>query len=310
MSTVQLVLATGITLMAPILWAALGELITEQSGTLNVGIEGVMILAAFTTALVFQRSGSPALAVLAALGSGLVCAVLLGALYIRRGTDQIVTGIVFSSAAVGVAAVLSEKTLGSGSVEVSSLPTLSVPLLSKLPWIGPILFEQNALVFAALVAVPCVWYLMHRTWFGLHARAAGERPIVPETAGLSVRGIRYVGLGLGCALTAVGGATLVLSVAGTFQPGVTNGRGYIALAVVVLARWSPYRAVLGALIFGLAQALQFQADSVAVLKDVPTSILLMVPYVVAVLVVLFTHGSRYPGAAGAPYRPRAEQVGF
>jgi general nucleoside transport system permease protein len=308
MTTAQLVLATGIALLAPILWAALGELITEVSGVINVGIEGVMIVGAFATVLAFQRTGSSVAAIVAAAATGLACAVVLGALYVGRAADQIVTGIVFSSAAVAIAAVLAEKTLASDAVKVSSLPAVEVPVLSTLPWLGPVLFRQNVLIYGALLAVPCVAYLMHHTWFGLHARAAGERPLAIETAGVSVRGVRFTALIMGCLLVAIGGATLVLSTATTFQPGVTGGRGYIALAVVVLARWHPGRAVLAALIFGLAQALQFQADRVPLVENVPTTLVLMTPYAVAVVVVLLARGSRYPAAVGAPYRPRTEQA--
>jgi simple sugar transport system permease protein len=303
MSSAQTVLASGIALMAPVLWASLGELITEQAGLLNLGIEGVMIMAAFGCALAYQETGSPLAALAVAIVCGLLAAALLGVLYIRLNADQIVTGIVFGGAMTGLAAVLTERYLLDS--HVSSIGTVSIPALSGLPWIGSVLFEQNALVYAAVLAIPCVYYLLHKTWFGLHARAAGERPLVDETAGISVRGIRAVALTLGCVLIAVGGATLVLSTSGTYTVGMTGGRGYIALAVVVLARWNPFAAALGALLFGLAQALQFDIGSIPLVSHLPQDIVLMIPYIVAATVVLFTRGSRYPEAVGTPYRPQA-----
>ena len=303
MSTTQLVLASGITLMAPVLWASLGELVSEQAGVMNIGIEGVMILAAFVAALVYQRTGSAVEAVVLSLLAGLGCGVILAVLFVWLRTDQIVTGIVFVGLATGLAAVLSEQYLD--NARVASIGAWSVPLLSDLPWIGTVLFDHNILVFAAIVAIPVIAYLLHGTWFGLHARAAGERPLVDETAGLSVRGIRTVAVLIGCVMAAMGGVTLVLSTAGTFTPGITAGRGYLALAVVVLARWNPVGAGLAAFLFGVAQALQFQVAGIPLLSGLPQDIVLMIPYVVAATVVLVTSGSRYPEAVGVPYRPQA-----
>jgi len=300
MTVLELVIATGVALMAPILWAALGELITELSGTLNIGIEGVMIFAAFTTALVYQQTGNAGLAVTAAVASGVATGAALSVLYIRIGTDQIVTGIVFTAIALGIATVLAESLLG--GARTASLPAVRIPLLSNIPVVGSVLFAHNLLVYSAILAVPCVAYLVRRTWFGLHLRAAGQYPLVVETAGLNVRALRSVALVLGCVMVAMGGATLILSTASTFQPGSTGGRGFIALAVVVLARWNPFAAILGALVFGLAQAFQFQAGQLPLVSSIPYDFVLMTPYLAAVAVVVVVQGSRYPAAVGVPYR--------
>lgn len=300
MSATELVLAGGVALMAPILWAALGELITEKAGMLNIGIEGVMILGAFTTAAAYQGTGSATVAVLTGLGSGVTAGILLGILYIRIGTDQIVTGIVVTAMALGATTVLAERLLG--DARASSIPPVDIPGLSAIPVLGPILFRHNLLVYGAILAVPCVAYLIRRTWFGLHVRAAGERPLVVATAGLSVRKLRFTALVIGCALVAVGGATLILSTAGTFQPGSTGGRGYIALAVVVVARWNPFLAMGGAFLFGVAGAFQFQAERLPLVSAIPYDFLLMAPYLVAVAAVFLIRGSRYPASIGVPYR--------
>ncbi len=304
MSVSQLVFATGIGLMVPLLWAALGETITELSGTINVGVEGVMVLAAFATGYVYQHDGGAVAALLAAIAVGIACGAFLSFLYVRRRADQIVSGILFTAAASALALVLAQQ--DTTPTTIKSIPRLSVPLLSDIPWIGDVAFNQNALAYAALAAVPCTHYLMQHTWFGLHARAAGERPLVDEVAGVSVRGIRYFALTLGCTLVAVGGGTLVLSTAGTFESGIVNGRGFIALAVVVLARWTPHKAILGALLFGLSQALQFQARGIWGLSALPSDVLLMIPFVLAIFALVAGRHSRYPTAVGEPYRPRAE----
>lgn len=304
MSTSQAVVATGIALLAPILWAALGELVCEQGGTLNVGIEGVMILGALSAVAIFQQSGDAVLSVAMAVGVGAVCAVILSVLYVRLGTDQIVTGIIFSAMALGIAAVLTDE-IAAGA-QSASLPKLSIPLLSDLPWVGPVLFRQNAMVFGAFLAVPAIWYLVRRSWYGLHLRAVGQKPVVVETAGLRVRRIRYWSLLIACVFAAVGGATLVLSTASTFQPGVIDGRGFIALAVVVLARWNPFGAVLAALLFGVAQAFQFQAQHLPLISEIPYEFILMAPYLVAIAAVAIMPALRYPAAVGIPYQPVGE----
>jgi general nucleoside transport system permease protein len=179
---------------------------------------------------------------------------------------------------------------------------VSVPLLRDLPWIGDVLFRQSLIVYVVIALVPVVFYLTRRTWFGLYARAASEYPRAAESAGLSVPWLRSTAVVIGCMLTAVGGAQLFAS-AGGFVSGYTSGRGFIALAIVVLARWNPF-AVLGAsLLFGVTQALQFEARNIGLLADVPTSILVALPYVVTIVAVVLARGSRYPAGVGIPFRP-------
>ncbi|HZQ03587.1 MAG TPA: ABC transporter permease [Gaiellaceae bacterium] len=306
MSATQTTFALGISLMAPILWAALGELIVEQSGVLNIGIEGVMLIGAFVSAIGYHFVGSLYVGLLAAIGSGLACGLVLSILYVRLGTDQIVTGILFNVFALGFTTTLYTKYLGGGVS--NAFGNLHIPGLSSIPWLGPILFDQNFLVYAAILAAPLVYYLVHRTWFGLYARAAAENPRAVESAGLDVWRLRYPAVVLGCMLTAVGGATIVLSTSGGFVAGLTSGRGYIALAVVVLARWNPYGAVLGSVLFGVAEALQFQVQNLGFLSKIPSDFVLMFPYIVTVVAVVFALGSRYPAACGIPFRPSAKSA--
>lgn len=301
MNDLIFVLATGVALMAPVLWASLGELVSEKAGTLNLGIEGVMILGAFGAAAGYQRTGSFLIGVVAAVGLGLVSGLLLTVLYVILGTDQVVTGILFSMVAFGAAIVTADAFVA--SPRSASLMPVPIPILADIPWIGPILFDQNVLVYGAMLAVPVVAFVLYRTWFGLTVRAAGERPLVIETAGLSVRRTRAIALTFSCVMTAVGGATLTLSTSSIFQSGTTAGRGYLALVVVVLARWNPWGVALGALLFGCAQALQFQAERIPLLSNVPYQFLLMVPYVIAIAAVVIFRGSHYPAAVGRPYRP-------
>ncbi len=291
----------GISLAAPIIWAALGELVVEQSGVLNIGIEGVMLFAAFCCALAYTDTGSIAAALAVAVGSGVLCGLVLSVLFVRLGGDQIVIGILFSLVAVALTTLLSQKYLN--FVEPRTLPTVKIPGLGDIPYLGHVLFQQDALVYGVFAVTPVVWYLMFRTWFGLHARAIADHPRAGEAAGLSVRRVRYAALVIGCALTSVGGATLVLSTSGGFQVNMTNGRGYIALAVVVLARWNPFGVILAALLFGTAQALQFVVQNLGPLGSIHSDIWLMLPYAITILAVVFARGSHYPLACGVPFRP-------
>ncbi|HEV7844942.1 MAG TPA: ABC transporter permease [Thermoleophilaceae bacterium] len=293
--------ALGVALAAPLLWAALGELIIEQSGVLNIGIEGVMLIGAFGCAYAYVRSGSMVAGIATAMGCGAACGLVLALLYVRLGADQIVTGILFSVIALAGTTVLADRLLGTDVAEKTG--QLDIPGLSEIPFFGTVLFSQDPLVYAAIVAVPLVSYLMSGTWFGLYVRAIGARPRAGETAGIGVRALRTWALVIGCVLTAIGGASLVVATSGGFSPNLTAGRGFIALAVVVLARWKPLWAAAAALLFGVAQALQFVADELGFLAHVPSDVLLMLPYLLTVVAVVFAAGSRYPAACGVPYRP-------
>ena len=170
MSTPVAVFAIGVGLMAPILWATLGELVMEKAGVLNIGIEGVMLLAAFATATGYKVTGSLAVGVGFAIVTGLLCGLVLALLYVRLGTDQVVTGIMFNVFALGLTATLYEQYLGTNVAR--TLPDVKIPLLGDLPALGDILFNQNVLIYAAFLAGPAVWLLLRKTWYGLHLQAA------------------------------------------------------------------------------------------------------------------------------------------
>jgi ABC-type uncharacterized transport system permease subunit len=304
MNTAVTVLSLGVALMVPLLWASLGELITEQAGVINVGVEGVMLIGSFGMALGLLKGGSSLwVGLVVALGMGLVCGLILSILYVRLGTDQIVTGILFNVAALGLTTTLAQKYVPVNHVQ--SFRNLKIPGLGDIPRLGDIFFNQNVLVYAAFIAAPIVFYVVRRTWFGLYARAAAEHPKATEAAGLNVWALRYAAVITGCGLVGIGGAALT-SVAGAFIPGGTNGRGFIALAVVVLGRWNPFAVVAGALLFGVCVSLAQEAQSIPGIDHIPASFLLMSPYVVTIIAVIFARGSRYPPAIGVPYRPSSK----
>ena len=303
MNTASDVLALGVALMVPMLWAAYGEAIIEKAGVLNVGIEGVMLIGAFAAAVGVRYGNSLWVGLLLAVGAGAVSGIVLAFLYVRLGTDQIVTGILFNVFAFGLTTTLAAKYIQ--ATQVTSFGRYEIPGLGSIPYVGKVFFNQDVLVYAAFLVAPVVFYLLHRTWYGLYARAASEHPRATESAGLNVWRLRYAAVILGCVLTAVGGVVL-FSNSGGFVSGLTNGRGFIALAIVVLARWNPYWIVAASLLFGVSQALQFRADALGPLDSVPPDLLVAFPYVVTILAVVFARASRYPAAVGVPYRPAAK----
>ena len=218
-----LTFALGVVLMAPILWAALGELVAEQSGVINVGIEGVLLISAIASAIVFFKDGNLVLSVFAGVGAGVVCGLVLAYAYVIRGMDQIVTGILFNILALGFTASLftSQTYLASGLVK--TFPDVAVPGLSDIPHLGEIFFDQDVLVYAALLTVPVIYLLMRRSWFGLHVRSAGEHPAATQSAGISVHRLRVSSVAIAGAFAGIGGATLVMSTSGSFVPGMTAG---------------------------------------------------------------------------------------
>ena len=296
------ILASGIVLMTPVLWAALGEAVTEKAGILNIGIEGVMLFGALAAAWAIRETGSLTNGLLISLPVGAVLGAVLGYIWITRRADQIVSGIIFNLFAIGATALLFEQYI-SGVGVVTKLDEISIPGLAGIPYVGEIVFQQNITVYLALAATPLVFLLLNRTWFGLSLRSAGEHPRATESAGLSVAGLRYASVIFGATLMSFGGAALIASTSGGFVTNVTAGQGFIALAVVVLGRWNPFLIVLGALLFGVTTALQFQAQSLGVLAELPAEAWLMLPYLVTIVAVVVAKSSRYPNACGIPFRP-------
>jgi len=295
------IFTVGIGLSVPILWAALGELVAEQAGVINVGIEGVMLISAIAAAIFFHFNSSFLLATLVGLGTGLLCGVVLGWWYVFRGMNQIVTGIIFNLFALGLTTSLfaSEEYLA-GDLN-DTLPDVSIPVLKSIPWLGEVLFEQDVMVYAAIVAVVVVWWLMSRTWFGVYVRAAGERPSAVLATGRDVQWVRFNAVLIACGFAGIAGAALIVAVAGAFNVNITVGQGFIALAVVVVARWNPFWTALVALGFGVTQGLQFQVNDLGFLSGLPTEFWIALPYMVVIVSLALSRGSQYPPALGIPY---------
>jgi simple sugar transport system permease protein len=300
METVADIIRNGIPLMIPVLLVALGEALNEKSGVLNVGAEGVMIFGAFAGATFFHETGSLSLGLLLSIPVGVIIGLILGFLYINRGVNQIAGGIIFVLFAIGVTNVLNAELAPSSR---GTFARVGIPLLADLPGIGDVLFKQTVIAYGAIGVAVVMYWLMRHTWFGMAVTGAGSNPAAVDSAGLSVSGLRYLSLLVGCGLGALGGAVLVLTTTGTFLPGITGGLGFIALAVVVLGRWNPLGIVAGAAVFALARSLQFRIPTFGgFFSDVSDNYWGMLPYLVTIAVVIIAKGARYPAAIGLPFR--------
>lgn len=291
-----------IAMAIPLLLPALGELVGERAGVINIGLEGLILSGAFAAMAGTMVSGSLTVGVLAALATGMSLGAGFAYFVVYRGANQIVAGTALNLLAVGLTGVAYRAAFGVTGTALT-LPTMkpiAVPLLASLPIIGPALFEQTVLGYAAFLLAPAIGFLMFRTIPGLKLRMVGENPRAAETQGVDVERVRSGAIVLCGTLAAMGGADLALNYAQTFVEGMSAGRGFIALAIVIIGRRSTFGIVLAALFLGLATALQFHFQAL----DVPVSyhFLLVLPYVLTLLVLAGNSGnSRPPAALGQPY---------
>lgn len=284
----------------PILFAALGESVVELSGVLNLGIEGTMLLSAFSGFVVAQITGSLWFGLLAAVLTGILLSLLMGLLSVTLGLNQHVSGLGITLFATGLA-LFAFRLIYGGQTTPPSLPD-SFPQLSIFPGtpLEPV-FSQYMLTYFALLLVPIMGWLLNSTAFGLRLRAIGQNPEAADMAGINVYRMRYLALILGGALMGLGGAFLSLATVGAFTHGIINGRGWVAIAIVIFGNWKPVKVLGGALLFGALQALQLrlQAEGVAL----PYELLLALPYLITILVLaLFGRNASYPASLLKPYR--------
>jgi simple sugar transport system permease protein len=233
---------------------------------------------------------------------GILFGLLMGVMSITVKANQVVAGLGITILGSGLSTLLFRLSFGLRSTPptLKIFPIMPVPLLSDIPVVGPVLFEHNVLIYLALLLVPIAAFVLYRTKFGLAIRAVGESPEAVDTRGLSVSRLRYLSLVIGGALAGLAGGYLVLGSLGLFWTGMTAGRGFIAIAVVVFAKWDPWRALLGAWVFGIASALQISLQTVNI--PVPPELLLMLPYIITIVVlVIVSRRAEFPAAFAVPY---------
>ncbi len=285
MDTLTLVegfLAAAVRVATPLLLAATGETIAQRSGVLNLGLEGVMLTGALAAAIGAHGVG-PWTGAAAGVLSGMVVAAVFALVAIGARADQVITGTAITLGAVGLTGMVYRQAFGAAGAGLD-LPTLGpepVPLLSAVPVVGPAFFAQPAPTYIGLAAVPLVWWFLFRTRAGLALRAAGEAAQVARASGVRTRVVRTAATVMGGAFAGLAGATLVLAQVGTFAERMTAGRGYVAIAIVVLGRWHPVGVALASMAFGAAMALQFLFQTLGL--GLPYQLFLMLPYALALL---------------------------
>lgn len=280
--------ASTIRLAIPILLATLGEIFSQRSGVLNLGIEGMMLMGALGGFIGAHFTGSLWFGVL----SGIIIGGLFGLIHaffsVTLGVNQMLSGIGLYMLGWGLSSFLFRAIFGLSPVaRLEGFSAIHIPILSQIPILGPILFQQNILVYLTFLLVPLFTIILFRTTIGLKIRAVGHNPMAADTLGISVFRIRYLCVILGGMLAGVGGAYLVLAEIGVFTNQMTAARGWIAVALVIFSKWLPSWAMAGALLFGLANAMQlrFQALGVAF----PYQFLLMLPYILTIIALIISY---------------------
>jgi len=287
----------------PIIFATLGEILAERSGVLNLGIEGIMLMGAMTGFLVTFNSGSIWAGVLAAAMVGMLLGLLMAFLAVNLGLSQHVAGLGITLFATGLAMFVYRLHFGSPTVPptIDPFKQISLPLLSKIPIIGPGLFTQYSLTYIAWLLIPAMSILLYKTRLGLKIRTVGENPVVADTVGVNVTLTRTLCLVFGGALMGIGGAFLTLAHQNMFLIDVIGGRGWVAIAMVIFGNWDPLKGALGALIFGFLDGLQLRLQGLGI--AISFHLFLMIPYLLTIVALISVSGrAAVPAGLLKPYR--------
>jgi ABC-type uncharacterized transport system permease subunit len=299
---VSTVLAATWRLATPLIYAAIGEIFAERAGVLNIGLEGMMLFGAFTGFAVASFTDDRGLGMLAAIAVGVLCGLLFAFFAVTVKANQIVVGAALNMVGLGLTGFL-YRTLFTSTVQgIKAYPPINIPVLSQIPVLSEVLFQHSILVYATVLLVPLASFLLYRTAFGLAVRSVGEHPRAADTVGINVAGIRYASCIIGGALASVGGAYLTMAHTNQFVEEIVSGRGFIALAVVVFGRWSPWGAFGASLLFGVFYALQLRLQAMTNLF-IPYQFWQALPYIATLLVLVGLRGrSAAPKALGVPYK--------
>lgn len=289
-------LSSSVVAAVPLMYAGLGELITEKSGVMNLGVEGMMLMGAVCGYAVATMTGHPWLGMVAAIAAGMAMALLFGVITLSLRANQVATGLALTIFGTGLSAYIG-KPFTSATL-TNTITAWPIPGLSKIPVLGPALFSLTPLGYLAFLLFPVVAWFLYRSRAGLKLRAVGESPHVAHSVGFPVQAIRYYTVLFGGGMAGLGGAYYSIVYLRLWQEQLTAGRGWIALALVVFATWRPGRLLIGALLFGAVTALQFYAQGVGV--PVPTQFLAMLPYIATVVVLVIISRNKKTIKLNAP----------
>jgi len=295
-------LAAAIRIATPLLLAALGGILSERAGVFAVGLEGMMLMGAFAAAVGAWASDSALFGVLLALVGGAAIGLVVAVVTVRFRADNMVTGLTSNILAAGLTSYLLRVMAGGGrpiAIHLTPLAAWSIPGLVDLPGVGPLLFALPPLTYLAIVGCVALGFFLRRTQWGLTLRAVGENPEAAFAAGIEPMRIRVVAIVVGGAIAGLGGAVLSLQQVGTFTDGMTGGRGYLALASLIVARWNPFGAAVACLAFGAAEAFELRLQGFGI--PVSSYVVQMAPYLIALAVLAgLGRSSRMPASIGQP----------
>ncbi|GFN22321.1 ABC transporter permease [Thermanaeromonas sp. C210] len=297
-------LAAAIIAGTPILYAAVGEILAERAGVLNLGVEGMMLVGAVTGFMVAVHTANPWLGFVTAMLASGASAAIFAFLTVTLRSNQVVTGLALTLFGTGLSGFLGKPYVGVAlPVSFKAVP---IPGLSEIPILGPVLFRHDPLVYITYVLIPLIWYYLYRTRPGLNVRAVGENPGAADALGVNVFALRYLHVILGGMLAGAGGAYLSLAYAPSWLENMTAGRGWIAVALVIFAVWDPLRALLGAYLFGGVDSLAYTLQAATTIS-IPSFFLKMLPYILTIIVLVIATRQTLvkhigaPGALAIPY---------
>ena len=298
------ILSSMIRIATPILFAAMGELVSERSGVMNMGLEGTMLTSAFIGFMVAEKTGSLLLAICFASLAGGLMSLILAIMTITLGVDQIITGLALNILASGGTLFWYRldyaQTILENTPLVDFLKPFSIPILSDIPYIGEMFFSHNYLTYLSFLLVPVVWFFLYKTSYGLKIRSLGENPKAADMTGTNVNKNRYIAVMVGGLMAGLGGAFVSIGSVERFFPDMTAGKGWLAIVIVIAGNWKPGRILLATLIFAFLDAFQLQVQSIGV--QVPYQILLALPYIVAIIALISGRArSNAPDALGTAY---------
>lgn len=286
----------------PILFVCIGEIYAERAGILNVGLEGMMLVGAIAGFTAGFTIGNPVVGVLVAAIAGALFSLIHAYVTITLRADQIVSGLTLTILGTGISGFFGKPMIGQVG---PGFDRIAIPGLAQIPVLGKVLFQQDAMVYLSFVIVPITWWVLYKTHLGLAIRSVGENPATAESLGVSVSRIRYGCVLFGGAMAGIGGAYLSLAYTTMWIEQMSGGRGWITLALVIFAAWNPARAILGAYLFGGADALQLRMQAVGL--GIPTYFLMMLPYVLTIIILVLASRASMrrrigaPAALGVPY---------
>jgi len=295
MGTTEAIILTIITASTPLLLAGIGELVAERSGVLNLGVEGMMIMGAVTGFVVTLTTGQPALGLLAAILAGIAMAALFAVLTLILVANQVATGLALTLLGLGLSGLIGDPFASKAGIRIQRI---DIPFLSDIPFIGPVFFKHDPIVYLAVALVIGVSWFLFRTRGGLIVRAVGDNHVSAHALGYNVIRVRFLAVLFGGACAGVAGAYLSLVYTTQWLENMTAGRGWIALALVVFATWLPWRLVLGALLFGAVSILQLHAQALGI--GVPSQFLSSLPYLTTIIVLVVISGNRALMRANTP----------